>query len=825
MRRSFFHSRSTFVACLSSRCLKSALEKTEVTATSGGNGPAPRPFWRRKFSLFLFFIVVPSPPLVATGVAEPFRAASPPAMPPEKIVLQLKWSHQFQFAGYYAALEKGFYKEVGLDVELREGKSLNRAEISDLVTRREAHFGIANVSLIADRARGKPVVLLATIFQHSPLVLIARTDMTSSLSPAELARHEIMMEPDDMEIFSYFHSAGIPPSRLRLIRHSRNKEDLLTGKVAVMTAYVTDWIPSIKGRNTDLALISARSAGLDFFGDNLFTSEAEIRDHPKRVRLFREASLKGWEYALAHPEEIIELILAQYPTQRSREELLFEAHQIRQHIHPELIPLGTMNAQRWETIVTTLEETGLLTNGQAALNGFLYDGFIENNPRLLYWLSGSAGVVLLAALVWGLPLVRLNRRLTREIAERRRAEELATTALEAAGEANRARDRFITTVTHEIRTPLNIIVGYARTLAASPELLPPEKRSAINAINESGQHLLQLVENILDLSKIEAGRAELAPTDFDLSALLQSLKTIFQGTCQRKGIDFELAWQVQRPLWVCGDEGKLRQVLFNLLGNAVKFTQNGKVTLCVTPETEEYYLFEVVDHGLGIDEIEIRTIFEPFHQTTEGARHGGTGLGLPISLHLMQMMGSHINVQSIKGKGSRFFFSVRLPPAQEAAPVPSEPLAVKEVPLADGCRVRALVVDDVEMNRTILAHILESLGCEIKSAATGEEAVELARKEGFDIAFIDMRMQTMGGVETARHLRELADGRPLRLVCFSAAMVGGQKGDEQAVGFDDFLAKPFRRERVRECLEALPGVRFSGGQRGLTSKPQEQQNL
>ena len=343
MRKSFFHSQSTFVACFSSRCLKGELEKAGVAPTRGG--PALPPFWRRKLTLLLLVIAIPGPAHVARGGLEPFAAGSP-SVPLEKVVLQLKWSHQFQFAGYYAALEKGFYQEAGLDVELRDGATIDRSDASDLVCRGEATFGISNSSLILERAKGKPVVIVATIFQHSPLVLIARTDMTS-LAPEELARHEIMMEPGDVELFSYFRAAGIPPSRLKIIRHSRDRQDLLNGKVAAMTTYVTNWIPSIKGKESDVALISPRSAGLDFFGDNLFTSETEIRQHPERVRRFREASLKGWEYALAHPEEIIDLILARYPTPRSREELLFEAHQTRQHIHPELIPLGTMNARRW----------------------------------------------------------------------------------------------------------------------------------------------------------------------------------------------------------------------------------------------------------------------------------------------------------------------------------------------------------------------------------------------------------------------------------------------------------------------------------------------
>lgn len=337
------------------------------------------------------------------------------------ITLQLIWQHQFQFAGYYAAQEKGFYREKGLDVRFVEaGPTTN---VADEVTSGRAQFGVGNSSLLLARQQGKPVVALAVIFQHSSLVLLGHV-YAGINSIQDLKGKRVMLEPHADELRAYLHRENIPEDSLNIVPHSFSSEELILGRVDAMSGYSTSETFDLDKSYLPYVVLSPRAAGIDFYGDNLFTSEAEIRKYPRRVKAFREASLKGWEYAMAHPEEIVELILQKYGDRRSKEFLHYEAQRMRPLISHDLMPIGYMHEDRWRQIIKTYVEVGRLP-ANFKLDPFLYinDSKEDLNRERRHWLIGLALALTIGvmAVFFATRMRHLNQRMRREMVAREQA--------------------------------------------------------------------------------------------------------------------------------------------------------------------------------------------------------------------------------------------------------------------------------------------------------------------------------------------------------------------------------------------------------------------
>jgi CheY-like chemotaxis protein len=362
-------------------------------------------------------------------------------------------------------------------------------------------------------------------------------------------------------------------------------------------------------------------------------------------------------------------------------------------------------------------------------------------------------------------------------------------------------------MSHEIRTPMNAVLGYAQILQRD-DTLPSRHRKAIDTIEKSGYHLLSLIDEILDLSKIESGRMDVHASDFDLNELISGLSAMFHIRCEQK----RLGWKVEGPgegvIPVHADKSKLTQVLINLVGNAVKFTDAGKVRLSIARIDDHSFRFEVIDTGSGIPAEARDKIFEPFTQGSEGMKKGGTGLGLAISRRQIELMGGRLEVDSEVGHGSRFFFTVPLPPAVGEVVSAAKTQRRKILRLKESTPIRALVVDDIEENRDVLSALLRGLGAEVAVAHDGREAVDKVAAQPFDIVFLDIQMREMDGLEAARRIQAQRAAGRVRLVAISSSVLLHEQMGYFAIGFDDVVPKPFRLERLCECLEKTLGASF-----------------
>lgn len=353
--------------------------------------------------------------LALTLVAAVLVLFAPSARALDKVVLQLKWTHAFQFAGYYAAVEKGFYREVGLEVELREAVP-GLDPVEEVLSGRAA-YGVGNSSLLLARSAGKPVVALAVVFQHSPVVIMAR-EYEATQGVHNLIGKRLMVEPQSDELLAYLDQAGVPLDRVEQLPHSFNPQDLIEGKVDAITAYVTNEPFFLEQAGVPFHLYTPRSVGIDFYGDNLFTTEQVLKQGPERVRAMREASLRGWRYAMAHPEEVIDLIMAKYSQRHPRAFYQFEARQMVPLLMPELIEIGYMNPGRWRHIADTYANLGLMP-GDFSLDGFLYEPDPKADLKGLY----AALVLLLGVSAIAFYIHRVNRRLALALMESHEAHE------------------------------------------------------------------------------------------------------------------------------------------------------------------------------------------------------------------------------------------------------------------------------------------------------------------------------------------------------------------------------------------------------------------
>ncbi|MEH2056278.1 MAG: response regulator [Nostoc sp.] len=382
---------------------------------------------------------------------------------------------------------------------------------------------------------------------------------------------------------------------------------------------------------------------------------------------------------------------------------------------------------------------------------------------------------------------------------------------ELADTANRAKSEFLANMSHELRTPLNGILGYAQILQRD-QSLTDKQQDGLRIIHQCGSHLLTLINDILDLSKIEAQKMELYKNDFHLPAFLQSVVEICRIRAEQKSISFIYQSTSELPIGIFADEKRLRQVLINLLGNAIKFTEKGGVRFTVSfgenfsvNETNQKpthrIRFQIIDTGIGMSQEQVDKIFLPFEQVGDIKKQSeGTGLGLAISQKIVQLMDSTIQVKSEIGQGSTFWIDLDLPESVDWMQSARVMAAGKIVGIATGKR-RILIVDDKWENRSVVLNLLEEIGFEMAEASDGQEGLEKAMQFLPDLIITDLTMPVMDGFELTRRLRQQAEFQGLTIIVSSASVFESDQHKSLGVGADDFLPKPVHADDLLQKLE------------------------
>ncbi len=810
------------------------------------------------------------------------------------ITLQLKWRHQFQFAGYYLAEARGYYRAAGLEVRFVEATPGMKP--IDEVLSGNAQFGVGTTDLLLYRYEKKKVVALAAIFQHSPIALMTLEGVGRPL--VSLKGTRVMVEPHSAELTAFLNREGLGPGAVEQVEHSFDPTDLIERRVEAMSVYVTDEPWTLSSQGVPYALFTPRSAGIDFYGDTLFTTESYLLAHPEVVSAFREASLRGWREAMADPDAAIDLIV-QRSSRKSRAQLLFEADAMAPLLQFDLVEPGYMSAARWRNIAEVYTEAGLLPPG-LELEGFLYAAPAPTPRWVVVALASLIGLALMLA-VGAAAIAQSNRR-TRESearfrtlfersadpcfllregkiidcnlaaaralgfgsnaelvglspvaispptqAEGRPSKELAaaymaqalregvhryewdlrhvdghlvpmrftlakmrldgsdalfasaqdiseTRKLEVslrlasaeAGAASRLKSQFLANMSHEVRTPLAAIMGVAE-LGKSAQTVD-EAKALFAIVAGAGQTLLSLANDLLDVSRLDAGRMRIEDGPVDVQALVAQSVGLLEAQAKAKGLTLETQFMPEQPVTVRGDRVRLGQVLTNLLSNAVKFTEVGGVTVQAMA-LDGVLRLNVVDTGVGLSPAQQEKLFQPFSQVDESAtrRHGGAGLGLALSRQITKLMGGELTLESAPGRGSTFTCTV---PA--AVVEPASAAEVKPAAAVDLTSLRVLVVDDNRVNQLLATSLLRKAGASAEVSENGLLAI--ARLErgptDFDVVLMDLQMPELDGLETTRELRRRPQFEKLPIVALTAHALEEERARCLAAGMNEYLSKP-----------------------------------
>ncbi|WP_096608140.1 ATP-binding protein [Calothrix sp. NIES-2100] len=463
--------------------------------------------------------------------------------------------------------------------------------------------------------------------------------------------------------------------------------------------------------------------------------------------------------------------------------------------------------------------------------GHLMDIWTLWNPD--YWISGILkaltaiiSIYTAFALIYLIPqalklpspaqLETINQTLINENVERKRVEQELRQAEEAAKNASEAKSEFLANMSHELRTPLNGILGYTQILQRT-ENLSEKASKGIGIIYQCASHLLTLINDVLDLSKIEARKLELNPIDFYLPAFLDSVSEICRIRAEQKVIGFHLQLDPDLPTGIRADEKRLRQVLINLLGNAIKFTHQGSVTFKVkiinqtaNDKGEIIYTirFEIVDTGTGITSEQAEKIFLPFEQVGNQKRQAeGTGLGLAISQKIISLMGSQIQLESEFGKGSTFYFDLELPESQDWAKV-CRIVEQGTIIGYQGQRRKILILDDKWENRSVIVNLLEPVGFTVVEASNGQEGWEQVKIHKPDLIITDLIMPVMSGLEFIKSLRQSEEFKQIAIIASSASVFANDQYKSIDVGANAFLPKPIEVETLLELLRHFMRVEW-----------------
>ena len=594
--------------------------------------------------LFKYFLI-----LLFTGIlfSPPVLAKVPENRPVREVTLQLKWKHQFQFAGYYAAIKKGFYREEGLKVHLKElGLDTN---VVDTVINGKADFGIAISDLVRVRSQGVPVVALAVIYQHSPLVL-ATSENSGIEELHQLAGKRVSLETHSADIHAMLETARLKDSIVRT-DHLFNPNDLFTHKVDALSIYTSTETFLFRQENFKYRLFSPRNYGIDFYGDTLFTTEKMIADNPELVNNFREASIKGWNYALSHADEIINYILENYGERHSREHLFFEAQKTMDLVQSDLVEVGYMHEDRWKDIYKIYQSVGMI-DGPVDFDAFIYKP--EPDFSKFYNLIIAISLILLVITIVAVVYLFINRKLKLQIAESNSLRKQLKDHADDLKRSNEALESFALIASHDLQEPLRKIISFGDRIQQN---VPMEDRdsSYMERMQSATRRMQTFIKDLLEFSKINSKPREFKLVDLNeiVAEVFSDLETRIEQTRAKVNVE-------ALPT-ILADRFQIRQLFLNLLSNAMKFHKEGSPPIVdikckLTPEG--FLKISIKDNGMGFDAQDAGIILQPFQRLNGRSEYEGSGMGLAICDKIVNRHNGFINVESSPGNGTTFHISL-----------------------------------------------------------------------------------------------------------------------------------------------------------------------
>ena len=733
---------------------------------------------------------------------------APMLMAQESVVLQLKWFHQFQFAGFYAAKEQGYYADAGFDDVIKQ-RDVKTTTMSDVIEGR-ADFGISDSSIVAGRLNGMPLVIASTIFQTSPFVFMSLKD-SGITSPYDLKGKTIMYQQsvDDASLQALLQMFGLTENDYNYQPHNFDDWALTNSNVNVMSAYRSDQPFLYKQKGIEVNLLDPASYGIDFYGDLIFTTEARVKNDLEGVKRFAEASRKGWQYALDNQREIAELIINKYNTKLTLAKLLEEARVTESLIKPKLAPIGNVFPERFERISQTYISLGMVPKGTSA-KGLLLQDYEEEmyqvDSRLVY--MGLTLILLVTG--YTLTQVRFNKRLQQQVDKQtfeleqnneqltQRNDQLVSQkqqveeARAEAEAANNSKTLFLANMSHEIRTPMNGVLGTLQLLKKMPQT--DEAKDLLNKALFSSKTLLTIIDDILDLSKIEANKLELESSDFNLDELVEAVVSSLQIEVDRKKLSLNvIKGQSYHKGWL-GDEVRVKQILLNICSNAVKFTSQGKVNIKLDTDSHQALVIKVTDTGIGMSKEMLTRLFSRFEQADKSTtrQFGGTGLGMAISQTLAELMKGSISVESTLEQGSTF--TICLPLEQvELAKITNKNEST-DAPDLSGKTI--LLAEDNQINQAIFSSMMKSTNATLVITHNGQEAIDKMGENNIDLVFMDIQMPVMDGIEACKIIKQLYPNTPI--IALTANVMDNDIKHYLQVGFDKHLGKPIDLKEIYE---------------------------
>jgi ABC-type nitrate/sulfonate/bicarbonate transport system substrate-binding protein/nitrogen-specific signal transduction histidine kinase len=529
----------------------------------------------------------------------------------ETVTLQLTSQHKFQFSGYYAAKAKGFYEQAGLTVNILE--ATQGVDTIDSVLSNEAQYGVGSNNLLLAHQAGKPVVVLGVIFQQSPSVLLAkRKDSTPSIE--DLAYKRVTLNGQRDELIAYFLKQKIDLKALITTPRSFNIAALINDDVDMISAYITDEPYQLEQGSIPYRLFTPSSAGIHFYGDNFFTSRAELSAHPERVKAFREASLKGWRYALAHPDEIIDIILSGYSTTKERGELQYEAAQMMDLIHPELVEIGYMLEARWQHIAVIYESVGMLPESPSqqdiALTHFLYNPNQQQDLSLFYWALSVILVFLVLMSFTTLYLVKSNQSLKQLLYFRNHHANI--------GES-------INHVSHQWQQPLNNLGVLFMQLEQTIKYEKSHQEKLLDICAKCNRTLQFMADSVDSFRNLMSTKD--TNTKINLADVIDEVILLLQDNFERREIS--VTTDLMSSININGNNTELANVLLSIFINArdnfvKRATAQPSLHIQLT-QTHQSIVITIEDNGGGIKVEPIENIFK-IGETTNKMQHEGIGL-------------------------------------------------------------------------------------------------------------------------------------------------------------------------------------------------------